>query len=165
MSGVFRPYWRTLRNGHRHFNLGRLAGVFAIAWLVPGLIGAVLTGLLLGLSHLIAAAENALAPFGALGSLLLLSPLASFYVLPFALLTTGWAMRLGWGGSGVAALGGLVLPVAFGAAYQALEPTAAAVGAMAVLTPLVLVHAVILWLACRFLVPEAFALEKTPTEA
>lgn len=165
MSGLLRPHWRTAPLGHRHFTLLRVAGVFAITWLAPALIGGVWIGIFFGLSHVVLPAQEALESIGTVGSLLLLSPLVSFYILPFALLAAGWAMRLGWGGSLVAALGGLVLPGLLGMLYQLWDPTAAAIGAMLVLTPVVFVHAMVLWLTCRMLVPEAFAGPKSASPA
>jgi hypothetical protein len=45
--------------------------------------------------------------------------------------------------------------VLIGALYQLMDPTAAAIGSMLVLTPFVVIHAIILWMATRLIAPES----------
>ena len=93
------------------------------------------------------------------GSLLLFAPVYGMLAVPLALLLGAWAMRFGVAGWVVAIATSLVMPGAIGAVYQALDPTSAAIGSMLLLTPVVTVHAVLLWIATRWLAPDALRLD------
>ncbi len=153
MPPILSPTFRSRKFGHRELRARQIIAIALITWLVPPLLGvvSVFLGSLLDQGD----PQGVLLGILAMGSLLLFAPFYGLMAVPLALLLGAWAMQFGFAGWTVAVGTSAVLPVLIGALYQALDPTAAAMGAMLVLTPLVVIHAVILWLATRLIAPQS----------
>ncbi|MEX3014591.1 hypothetical protein [Gymnodinialimonas hymeniacidonis] len=121
------------------------------------LLGPAAVMLALGLPFLLLSAqlENpALQVLGSFAGLAVMAPFVGLYAVPLALLIGAWAMRIGLAGRGVALLASVILPLGIGVIYQLLDPTAAAIGAMLILSPVVALHAMALWCATRWIAPD-----------
>lgn len=151
---ILSPALRSRPFGHRQLRAGQVIGIGLITWLGPAGLGA----LLVALTVPFAPAQNPGLLFeiiGGIGGLLVFAPIYGIMAVPLALLLGGWAMRFGVAGWAVALGTAAVLPAVIGGLYQLMDPTAAAIGSMLVLTPFVLIHAIILWLATRLIAPQA----------
>ncbi len=149
----FSPAFRSRRFGHRHLTAGAIVKIGIVTWLGPAIIGLVLIlpFLMTGAEPEAAIAQVILS----MGGLLVLAPMVGFFAVPIALLAGAWFMRFGLAGWTVPLLVTLFGPVILGLLYQALDPTAAAIGAMLLLSPIIILHAVALWIATRLFCPAA----------
>ncbi len=148
----FTPAFRSRRFGHRHLTARALVKIGLTALLGPAAIM-----LAVGLPFLLLGAQTEIPAFQVIGSfsgLAVLAPFVGIYAVPAALLLGAWAMRLGFAGWAVALLASVFLPLAIGLIYQLLDPTAAAIGAMLILSPIVALHALVLWCATRWIAPD-----------
>lgn len=77
--------------------------------------------------------------------------------VPLGLLLGAWTMRYGIAGWATALATAFFAPLALaiGLAYQLLDPTAAAIGTMLVLTLSVVILAGVMWAATRLICPQA----------
>lgn len=157
---LWHPALRSRRFGHRHLRAGHVVKIGILTLLVPAIVG--------GLIIVWAAPwydvndfDTPWAVVSAAGGLLLLAPLYGIMLVPLGLLLGAWAMRFGVAGWVSALLATSVLPVAIGAVYQWMDPTTEAVGAMAILAPVAMVHAIVMWISTRLIAPEAL-LEELP---
>lgn len=124
-----------------------------ITWLGPAALI-----LLLGLPFLVTGVQSdnpAWLAISSMTGLVVLSPFVGIFAVPAALLLGVWAMRLGIAGWGSALVASVFLPFALGAFYMLLDPTAAAVVAVLILAPIVMLHAAFLWCATRWICPDA----------
>ena len=124
----------------------------AITALGPAMAGMVIAAIswpLLGLGE-----SSFLEVISVAAGMLALAPLVAIYTLPLAVLVGAWAPRLGYAGWGVALSAGLCAPTLLGGLFQVLEPTTGSIGVGLLLTPFVLVHALVMWVATRWLCPE-----------
>ncbi len=151
--GFFNPTFRSRRFGHRHLTAGAIVKIGLATLLGPAAIM-----LAIGLPFLLLGAQLEIPAFQAVGSfagLAFMALFAGIYAVPLALLLGAWAMRLGVAGWGAALLAAFFLPLGIGLIYQLLDPTAAAIGAMLILSPIVALHAIVLWCATRWIAPDA----------
>jgi hypothetical protein len=149
----FSPTFRSRRFGHRQLTAGAIVKIGLVTWLAPALVGLVLMlpFLLTGATPESVIAEGVLS----LAGLLAISPMVGIFAVPFALLFGAWFMRFGLAGWVMPLLVTMFGPLVVGLLYQALDPTAAAVGAMLLLSPIIILHAVALWVATRLFCPAA----------
>lgn len=147
------PAFRSRRFGHRYLTAGAIVKIGIVTWLAPAMIGLVL---LLPFLLTFDTPENGIAQAAlSLAGLLAISPMVGLFAVPIALLLGAWFMRFGLAGWTVPLLVTMFGPVLLGLLYQALDPTAAAVGAMLLLSPIIILHAVALWIATRLFCPAA----------
>ena len=118
--------------------------VAIVTWLVPAVLGGAVILVFAVLATLSASAETALQSVVTIGFVLILSPLVSIFILPFALLAAATELWLGWGGSGVAVLGGALLAGVCSGLYNIFDPSSVALGMRLFLTPAILIHALVL---------------------
>lgn len=155
----FSPRFRSRLFGHRNLRDSKIILIGLITWLGPAALI-----LLLGLPFLVAGVFNDNTIWQAITSmtgLVVLSPFFGIFAVPVALLLGAWAMRFGIAGWVSAFVASAMLPTALGVMYQVLDPTAAAIVPMLILTPIVMLHAAFLWCATRWLCPDALLLSET----
>lgn len=149
----FSPAFRSRRFGHRYLSASGIVWVGLSTIIVPPIL---LIALGLPFYFVGTAFENeTVQAFSAFMGLGFVAPFVSIFATPFALLLGAWAMRFGYAGWAVALLAGFLLPIMIGALSQALDPSTQAIGAMVLLSPIVLLHAAVLWVATRLFCPSA----------
>lgn len=157
----FSPTFRSRRFGHRLLSAGVITKVGLFTWIVPALIGA----LGLGLSVLMAPLADFDSPWAIIGAafgFLLFSPIYGVLLVPLGLLIGAWAMRFGIAGWASAVGFSVLAPLGFGALFQWLDPSVEHLGIGAIMVPVVLIHAMAMWIATRHLCPQA--LFQTPLQ-
>ena len=158
-AAFFSPAFRSRRFGHRHL---RASHVIKIG--LATLIGPAAILMLVGLPFLLIGVQTDNAVLLAIGSttgLAVMSPFFGIFAVPIALLSGAWAMRFGVAGWGIALLASCCLPVGIGALFQWFDPTTTAIRAMLLLTPIVVLHAAVLWCATRWICPDALQAPQT----
>lgn len=152
-AAFFSPAFRSRRFGYRQLRALHILKIGLITLVAPAAVMAVI-----GLPFLVLGSytnNETLLALGSFTGLAVMSPFIGIYAVPVALLLGAWAMRFGIAGWGVAVLVTGLFPTAIGILFQLLDPTAAAVGAMLILTPVVVLHGVVLWCATRWICPDA----------
>lgn len=155
----FSPAFRSRRFGHRQLRASHILKIGLITLLGPAVVM-----VLICLPFLLAGTRSENEVWMTIGSfigLAAMSPFVGIYAVPIALLLGAWAMRFGMAGWGVVVLVTGLLPTALGVIFQLLDPTAAAVGAMLILTPIVMLHGAIMWCATRWICPDALRTPQT----
>jgi hypothetical protein len=147
------PRLRSRPFGHRHLTAGSIVSIGLITWIVPPILMIVL-----GLPFIFigeAVGNQNLQGIGVISGLGIAALGVGIFAVPVALLLGAWFLRFGYAGWGAALAAGCVLPTGFGVIFQILDPTTAAIGPMLLFTPIVLLHAAVLWAATRHFCPAA----------
>lgn len=158
-AAFFSPVFRSRRFGHRQLRASHVIKIGFVTLLGPAVVVILicLPLLLLGTRS-----DNEVwMVIGSFAGLAVMSPFVGIYAVPIALLLGAWAMRFGMAGWGIAVLVAALLPIGLGVIFQLLDPTSAAIGAMLILAPVVMLHGVILWCATRWICPDALLTSQT----
>lgn len=150
----FAPTFRSRRYGHRMLSAGVIVKVGLFTWLTPALVGA----LCLAITVPFAPATDFDSPWsfiGAMAGFLLFSPIYGIMLVPLGLLVGAWAMRFGVAGWASAVCFALGIPLGFGALFQLVNPSTEGLGMGLIMAPVVLVHALAMWIATRYVCPQA----------
>lgn len=150
----FSPIFRSRRFGHRLLAAQKVVLIGVITWLAPTLIGGLIFALAL-YGYEPNNFDNPWTVVSTIGGMMLLAPLAGIMLVPLALLVGAWAMRFGVAGWATALIVAFLAPLGIGFLMQWSDPTSGAIDAMFVFVPVSLVHGAIMWIATRWLCPEA----------
>lgn len=153
-DAFFCPAFRSRRFGHRQLTAGVIVKIGLFTWIVPALFGFLGVGLIALLAPM-ADFDSPMAIIGIATGLLLFAPIYGVMLVPLGLLIGAWAMRFGIAGWASAVVFAVLLPLVFGAFFQWLDPTTQAFGAGIMMAPVMLVHAMAMWIATRYWCPEA----------
>ncbi|PWK60701.1 hypothetical protein [Roseicyclus mahoneyensis] len=150
----FTPLFRSRRDGDRLLGGGQIVLIGLITWLAPALVGGSMI-LLITVLGMTTSPEPVAGVIGAYGGMLVLAPFVGIFVVPAALVVGMWALRLGVAGWASALIAGTGVPLAVAGLIDWSDQTAAAVMAVIALTPVIVLHVLVLWSATRWLCPDA----------
>lgn len=150
----FSPTFRSRRFGHRLLTARVVMLVGLFTWLTPALVGIIA----LAVFSVVLPVHDFDSPWavvGATSGLLIFAPVYGVILVPFGLLIGAWAMQFGIAGWASALVACFVIPLAIGGLFQWVDPTGQALGALALMIPVTLVHASAMWIATRYLCPQS----------
>lgn len=157
----FSPTFRSRPFGHRLLTSRIVVLVGLFTWLTPALFGL----LMVLISAVLLPPTDYDSPWfalSAIGGFLIFAPIYGIVLVPLGLLIGAWAMRFGVAGWASMVTACIALAVVFAGLFQWLIPENQSFDGLVLFLPIVLVHAIAMWIATRYLCPQALHF---PTDA